>query len=93
MSRRHAAAMETEQIDAMARSELWRPTWRRRRAADSVHQIGDSSELGNTFPLLLMVSQKALQEKAEAIKAAVRAIQRAWNTSTSIMGKCRLLRQ
>jgi NitT/TauT family transport system substrate-binding protein len=68
--------MKTEQIDAMAGSEPW-PTNVEKACGDSVHQIGDSSGLGNTFPLLLMVSHKAAQEKAEAVQAAVRAIQRA----------------
>lgn len=70
------AAMETEQIDAMAGSEPW-PTNVEKVCGDSVHQIGDSSGLGNTFPLLLMISQKAALEKAEAVEAAVRAIHRA----------------
>ncbi|MEM0449611.1 MAG: ABC transporter substrate-binding protein [Methanomassiliicoccales archaeon] len=69
-------AMNTKQIDAMAGSEPW-PTNVERLCGGSVHQIGDSSGLGNTFPLLFMASGKALEEKPEAIKAAMRALQRA----------------
>lgn len=69
-------AMDTEQIDAMAGSEPW-PTNVEKLCGDDVHQIGDSSGLGNTFPLMFMASQKAIQEKPEAVKAAVRALQRA----------------
>jgi NitT/TauT family transport system substrate-binding protein len=69
-------AMDTEQIDAMAGSEPW-PTNVEKACGDDVHQIGDSSGLGNTFPLMLMASQKAIQEKPEAVRAAVRAVQRA----------------
>lgn len=69
-------AMNTKQIDAMAGSEPW-PTNVEKLCVGSVHQIGDSSGLGNTFPLLFMASGKALNEKPEAIKAAMRALQRA----------------
>ncbi|QLH74660.1 MAG: ABC transporter substrate-binding protein [Methanomassiliicoccales archaeon] len=69
-------AMQTEQIDAMAGSEPW-PTNVEKLCGDKVHQIGDSSGLSNTFPMIFMASQKAIQEKGEAVKAAVRALQKA----------------
>jgi NitT/TauT family transport system substrate-binding protein len=70
------SAMETGQIDAMAGSEPW-PTNVEKVCGEKVHEIGTSKDLGNTFPMLMMASGKAVDEKPEAIKAAVRAIERA----------------
>lgn len=71
-----ATAMDTKQIDAMAASEPF-PTNVEALCGEDVHEIGNSSGLGNTFPLLLMASEKAMQEKADAVKAVFRAVQKA----------------
>lgn len=43
---------------------------------DAVHEIGNSSELGSTFPIVLVASEKAMSEKGEAIRAVLNALDR-----------------
>ncbi|MCX6650772.1 MAG: ABC transporter substrate-binding protein [Methanomassiliicoccales archaeon] len=69
-------AMSTRQIDAMAGSEPWAVNTEN-LCGDNVHELGNSSELGSTFPIVLVASEKALQEKAEAIKKVLKALDQA----------------
>jgi ABC-type nitrate/sulfonate/bicarbonate transport system substrate-binding protein len=69
-------AMSTRQIDAMAGSEPWAVNTEN-LCGDDVHEIGNSSEVGSTFPIVLVASQKALQEKGEAIERVLKALDQA----------------
>jgi len=69
-------AMKTRQVDAVIGSEPW-PTNVENACGADVHEIANSSGLGSTYPLVLMVTQKVADEKPEAITAALRAIDRA----------------
>ena len=69
-------AMSTRQIDAMAGSEPWAVNTEN-LCGDEVHEIGNSSELGSTFPIMLVASERALQGKAEAIGKVLRALDQA----------------
>lgn len=68
-------AMQTRQIDAMGGSEPWAVNTET-LCGDAVHEIGNSSELGSTFPIVLVASEKALAEKGEAIRAVLNALDR-----------------
>ncbi len=69
-------AMSTRQIDAMAGSEPWAVNTEN-LCGDDVHELGNSSELGSTFPIVLVASQKALEDKAEGIEKVLKALEQA----------------
>lgn len=69
-------AMSTRQIDAMAGSEPWAVNTEN-LCGDNVHELGNSSELGSTFPIVLVASERALQEKGEAIEKVLKALDQA----------------
>lgn len=69
-------AVKTHQVDAIIGSEPWPNNVENANGAD-VHEIANSSGLGSTYPLVLMVTQKLASEKPEAITAALRAMDRA----------------
>lgn len=68
-------AMKTFQIDAMAGSEPW-PTNVETYCGESVYELADFSNLGNTFPLVLVATEKLLSESPETIESILRAIKR-----------------
>lgn len=67
-------AMSTRQIDAMAGSEPWAVNTEN-LCGDDVYELGNSSELGSTFPIVLVASQKALEDKAEGIEKVLKALE------------------
>lgn len=69
-------AMKTRQIDAMAGSEPW-PTNVEKMCGQDVYELGTSSGLGSNFPMVLVASDKLIQEKPEAIVKVIKAIMRA----------------
>lgn len=69
-------AVKTRQVDAIIGSEPWPNNVENANGAD-VHEIANSSGLGSTYPLVLMVTQKLNDEKPEAVTAALKAIDRA----------------
>ncbi len=68
-------AMQSRQIDAMGGSEPWAVNTEN-LCGDDVHELGNSSGLGSTFPIVLVASERALQDKPEAIKAVLKALDR-----------------
>lgn len=68
-------AMQSRQIDAMGGSEPWAVNTEN-LCGDDVHELGNSSGLGSTFPIVLVASEKALDERPEAIRAVLRALDR-----------------
>ncbi|MCG7845163.1 MAG: ABC transporter substrate-binding protein, partial [Methanomassiliicoccales archaeon] len=66
-------AMSTRGIDAMAGSEPWAVNTQN-LCGDDVHELGNSSGLGSIFPIVLVASERALQDKPEAIAAVLRAL-------------------
>jgi ABC-type nitrate/sulfonate/bicarbonate transport system substrate-binding protein len=71
-----ADAMRTRQVDAIMASEPY-PINVIKACGDTVHELGNSSGLGNTFPLVLVASESALANKREAIYDALSAIEEA----------------
>lgn len=69
-------AMNTGQIDAMAGSEPW-PVNVETLCRDKVHELADFSGLGNTFPHVLVVTEKLIAKHPEAVKGLIRGICRA----------------
>lgn len=69
-------AVKTRQVDAVIGSEPW-PTNVENACGSDVHEIANSTGLGSTYPLTLMVAAKLAAEKPEAITAALKAIDRA----------------
>jgi NitT/TauT family transport system substrate-binding protein len=69
-------AMFTEQIDAIAGSEPW-PTNVRTRCGDKVRELSSSEGLGNTFPHVLVVSEKLLLNNPRAVEKILTALTRA----------------
>jgi NitT/TauT family transport system substrate-binding protein len=69
-------AMNTNQIDAMAGSEPW-PTNVEKLCKDKVYELADFSGLGNTFPHVLMVTERLITKYPEEVKKLVRAIGKA----------------
>ncbi|MBI0584418.1 MAG: NrtA/SsuA/CpmA family ABC transporter substrate-binding protein [Methanomassiliicoccus sp.] len=69
-------AVKTRQVDAIIGSEPWPTNVENANGAD-VHEITNSSGLGSTYPLVLMVTQKLIDERPEVITAALKAIDRA----------------
>jgi NitT/TauT family transport system substrate-binding protein len=68
-------AMQNRQIDAMGGSEPWAVNTEN-LCGDEVHELGNSSGLGSTFPIVLVASERALDNKPEAIKAVLKALDR-----------------
>jgi len=66
-------AMASHYIDAMVGSEPWAVNTEN-LCGNDVHELGNSSGLGSTFPIVLVASEKALNERPEAIKAVVKAL-------------------
>lgn len=66
-------AMATRQIDAMAGSEPW-PTNVENTCGNQVHEIGNSSGLGNTFPLVLVTTKSVIDTRSSALQSAMNAI-------------------
>ena len=71
-----ADAMKTRQVDAIMASEPF-PIKVMAKCGSTVHELGNSSGLGNTYPLVLVASESALQNKREAVNAALLAIGKA----------------
>ena len=71
-----AQAMATKLIDAMVGSEPWAINTENLCGA-SVHELGNSSGLGSTFPIVVVASEKALREKGEALERFLAALDRA----------------
>ncbi len=69
-------AVKTRQVDAIIGSEPWPTNVENANGAD-VHEIANSSGLGSNYPLVLMATQKLVNEKPEAVTAALKAIDRA----------------
>jgi len=69
-------AMNTGQIDAMAGSEPW-PTNVEKLCKDKVYELADFSGLGNTFPHVLMVTERLITKYPEDVKKLVWAIGKA----------------
>lgn len=68
-------AMQSRQIDAMGGSEPWAVNTEN-LCGDDVHELGNSSGLGSTFPIVLVASERALDDKPEAIRAVLKALDR-----------------
>ena len=68
-------AMQSRQIDAMGGSEPWAVNTEN-LCGDDVHELGNSSGLGSTFPIVLVASERVLDDKPEAIKAVLKALDR-----------------
>ncbi len=71
-----AEAMYSGEIDAMVGSEPWAINTEN-LCGDRVHELGNSSGLGSSFPIVLVGSQKALAEKEEALTRLLEALDRA----------------
>ncbi len=85
-----AEAMYSGEIDAMVGSEPWAINTEN-LCGDDVHELGNSSGLGSSFPIVLVASQKALAEKGEALGRLLEALDMAndhikddWNDSMAI---------
>lgn len=85
-----AEAMYSGEIDAMVGSEPWAINTEN-LCAGSVHELGNSSGLGSSFPIVLVASQKAIAEKEEALSRLLKAMDLAndhinddWNDSMDI---------
>lgn len=66
-------AIATRQIDAMAGSEPW-PTNVENTCGDQVHEIGNSSGLGNTFPLVLVTTKTVIDTRSSELQSVMNAI-------------------
>jgi NitT/TauT family transport system substrate-binding protein len=66
-------AMSTREIDAMAGSEPWAVNTQN-LCGDQVHELGNSSGIGSTFPIVLVASERSMREKPDAISAVLRAL-------------------
>ena len=71
-----AEAMYSGEIDVMVGSEPWAINTEN-LCGDRVHELGNSSGLGSSFPIVLVASQKALAEKEEALTRLLEALDRA----------------
>jgi len=85
-----AEAMYSGEIDAMVGSEPWAINTEN-LCGGSVHELGNSSGLGSSFPIVLVASQKAIAEKGEALSRLLTALDMAndhinsdWNDSMII---------
>ena len=68
-------ALNTGQIDAMAGSEPW-PTNVETLCKDKVHELAYFSDLGNTFPHVLVVTERLILKNPQAVEGLIRAIHR-----------------
>ncbi len=68
-------ALNTGQIDAMAGSEPW-PTNVETLCKDKVHELADFSGLGNSFPHVLVVTERLISKNPQAVEGLIRAIHR-----------------
>ncbi len=68
-------ALNTGQIDAMAGSEPW-PTNVETLCRDKVYELADFSGLGNTFPHVLVVTERLIEKNPQAAEGLIRAIHR-----------------
>lgn len=89
-----AEAMYSGEIDAMIGSEPWAINTEN-LCGTRVHELGNSSGLGSSFPIVLVASQKALVEKGEALSRLLKAMDMAndhinedWNDSMAICASC-----
>ena len=71
-----AEAMYSGEIDAMVGSEPWAINTEN-LCGDRVHELGNSSGLGSSFPIVLVASQKALSEKGAALTRLLDSLDRA----------------
>ncbi len=85
-----AEAMYSGEIDAMVGSEPWAINTEN-LCGGSVHELGSSSGLGSSFPIVLVASHKAISEKGEALSRLLEAMDMAndhinaeWNDSMAI---------
>jgi len=85
-----AEAMYSGEIDAMVGSEPWAINTEKLCGA-RVHELGNSTGLGSSFPIVLVASHKALSEKGEALFRLLEALEMAndhinghWNDSMAI---------
>lgn len=85
-----AEAMYSGEIDAMVGSEPWAINTEN-LCGGSVHELGNSSSLGSSFPIVLVASQRALAEKGDALERLLEALDMAndhinqdWNDSMAI---------
>jgi len=69
-------AMATGQIDAMAGSEPW-PTNVENYCGSSVHEIGNSTGLGNIFPLVLVTTTGVISEKTSTLRRFIEVLSEA----------------
>jgi len=69
-------AMRTRQVDAIMASEPF-PIKVEKACGDSVHELGNSSGLGNNFPLVIVASETALEGKRDAVYDTLEAIDEA----------------
>lgn len=68
-------AMQSRQIDAMGGSEPWAVNTEN-LCGDDVHELGNSSGMGSTFPIVLVASERALDDRPDAIRAVLKALDR-----------------
>lgn len=85
-----AEAMYSGEIDAMVGSEPWALNTEN-LCGSSVHELGNSSGLGSSFPIVLVASHKAISEKGEALSRLLEALDMAndhineeWDDSMAI---------
>ncbi len=71
-------AMFTDQIDAIAGSEPW-PTNVKNRCGDKVRELSSSEGLGNTFPHVLVATEKLLLNNPKSVEKILRAVKKATN--------------
>ncbi|MBN1109283.1 MAG: ABC transporter substrate-binding protein [Methanomassiliicoccales archaeon] len=69
-------AMASHELDAMVGSEPWAVNTEN-LCGDDVRELGNSSELGSTFPMLLLASERALESKGEAIMKVLEVLEKA----------------
>ena len=70
------AAMQTNQIDAMAGSEPW-PTNVENLCGDMVHELDDFSGFGNGFPHVLVVTKRLVDNYPEAVMKLIHVLEKA----------------
>ena len=70
------AAMQTDQIDAMAGSETW-PTNVENLCGEMVHELDDFSGLGNSFPHVFVATKRLINMQPDAVRKLIYATERA----------------
>ncbi|NLD36825.1 MAG: ABC transporter substrate-binding protein [Desulfatiglans sp.] len=66
-------AMRTNQLDAIAGSEPW-PSNVEKLCGENVHELANFRNLGNTFPHVLIMSDRFLSKQPDAALKLIRAI-------------------